>query len=864
MDAFNLDPHADDQKLVAQVLEYYTDTFKQSPDTLAYLHDRGITNDQVIDTFRIGYANRTLGLKLPPKQKKAGRLIRGRLEQLGLYRGTGREHFNGCVVFPVLAADGTGQIVDLYGRKTNNHLRPGTPMDMFLGEERRGVWNVEAFAKSDEIILCPSIFDALTFWNHGYRNVTCTFGADALTDDHLAAFQEFKVRRVLVVNERITARLLDAGLECFRLVLPVNLNVNAYALEASDPADALGSLIRKAEWLGKGQAPLPTGVPFKAEPLPAPTLDVSPLAPSIPLPVTDSVALKPAPEPSVEPPPTIRSASPVPPAPPLIDAQVNEDEVLLTLGDRHYRIRCWTKNLSFDQFKVNVLVHGDTGMFVDTFDLYAAKHRRAFVVQAAQELNVEEQTIKKDLGRVLLKLEELQDVHIAETLTPKESQPQMSSADRDEALRLLRDPSLLDRIVADFDIVGERTNKLVGYLAAISRKLDEPLAVVIQSSSAAGKTTLMDAVLAFVPPEDLVKYSAVTGQSLFYVGEADLRHKILAIVEEEGAERASHALKLLQSEGELTIASTGKDSTNGRLVTHEYRVEGPVMIFLTTTNLQVDEELFNRCLVLTVSEEREQTRAIHQAQRHQQTLTGLLARQERQQKRNLHRNAQRLLRPLLVANPYAEALTFLDDKTRTRRDHAKYLTLIRTITLLHQHQRTIRTVEHHGQKIEFIEVHLDDIAVANQLTHEVLGRSLDEVPPQTRRLLERIATMVGAACEERGIDRADFRFSRRDVREHTGWGQTQLKVHLKRLEDLEYLLVHRGGRGQSFVYELVFDQPCSDGQRVLSRLLDVEQIRRNLSAASGEKSPPGRPQVGPKSAASRASEIDASPQTAAV
>ena len=99
-----------------------------------------------------------------------------------------------------------------------------------------------------------------------------------------------------------------------------------------------------------------------------------------------------------------------------------------------------------------------------------------------------------------------------------------------------------------------------------------------------------------------------------------MRHRILAIVEEEGAERAAYALKLLQSEGELTIASTGKDPATGRLVTQAYRVEGPVMIFLTTTAVEVDEELLNRCLVLSVDEGREQTRAIHARQRTAETL----------------------------------------------------------------------------------------------------------------------------------------------------------------------------------------------------------------------------------------------------
>ena len=146
-------------------------------------------------------------------------------------------------------------------------------------------------------------------------------------------------------------------------------------------------------------------------------------------------------------------------------------------------------------------------------------------------------------------------------------------------------------------------------------------------------------------------------------------------------------LKLLQSEGELTIASTGKDPTTGRLVTHEYRVEGPVMMLLTTTAVEVDEELLNRCIVLTVDEDREQTRAIHRLQRERQTLEGLLAKQDRDHILAVHHRAQRLLRPVMVANPFARELTFLDDQTRTRRDHVKYLTLIRTIALLHQYQR---------------------------------------------------------------------------------------------------------------------------------------------------------------------------------
>ncbi len=336
---------------------------------------------------------------------------------------------------------------------------------------------------------------------------------------------------------------------------------------------------------------------------------------------------------------------------------------------------------------------------------------------------------------------------------------------------------------------------------------------MVQSSSAAGKSALMDAVLSFCPDEERVEYSAMTGQSLFYMGESDLKHKVLAIAEEEGAERASYALKLLQSEGKLSIASTGKDPKSGRLVTHEYHVEGPAAILLTTTAIDLDEELLNRCIVLAVDESRQQTEAIHHMQREDRTLEGLERRLARTDLRKIHQNAQRLLRPLYVVNPISPELTFLTNTTRTRRDHLKYLCLIDTIALIHQHQREVKTGVIRGRRIDYIEAQISDVEIANRLASEVLGRTLDELPPQTRRLLLLIEQMVKAECEANKIERQQYRFSRRDVREQTGVGNTQLRLHLDRLVEMEYLLVHRGRRGQSFVYELIYDGEGKAGQR---------------------------------------------------
>jgi len=147
--------------------------------------------------------------------------------------------------------------------------------------------------------------------------------------------------------------------------------------------------------------------------------------------------------------------------------------------------------------------------------------------------------IRHDLGQVLRQLEALQERNIEKTLEPATLAPAVALEDQPAALALLKDPQLLERILADFarcGVVGEESNKLIAYLAATSRKLDAPLAVMVQSSSAAGKSSLMEAVLSFMPEEDKVQYSAMTGQSLFYMGAMNLKHKILALAEEAGVD----------------------------------------------------------------------------------------------------------------------------------------------------------------------------------------------------------------------------------------------------------------------------------------------------------------------------------------
>lgn len=256
------------------------------------------------------------------------------------------------------------------------------------------------------------------------------------------------------------------------------------------------------------------------------------------------------------------------------------------------------------------------------------------------------------------------------------------------------------------------------------------------------------------------------------------------------------------------------------------------MIFLTTTSPDVDEELLNRCMVLSVDERRGQTRAIHDRQRESQTLEGFLARNDRQQIRRLHKNAQRLLVPMMVVNPFARELDFSDHATRARRDHMKYLTMIRAVTLLHQHQRPVKTTVHRGRTLEYIESTREDVELATRLAQAVLPRSLDDLPPQTRRLLDLIGEMVKTRMSREKVAQAAVRFTRREAREWTRWGQTQLRLHLERLEEHEYVVVHRsGGATRLQFYQLV--DAGTEGGNLLAGPGVTPVVRTTMHGSSG-------------------------------
>lgn len=268
-----------DVELMKWAIAHYNKTLKQDKLGRNYLNKRGLEDDGLVDEFRLGYANRTLGHHLPSSRSREGEAVRQRLQELGILRESNHEHFRDCVVVPIYTE--TGEVGEIYSRKISPNLKPEYPKHLYLKGKHRGVFNLESLKGKKSLLLCEAVIDALTLYRIGLKAVTASFGVEGFTEEMLNYFKEIGIEVVFITYDRDEAgdrgarkaaqRLIAAGIECFCVMLPLDKDVNAYALElaGNDLAKNLAKvresfveLIKNSFWMGEGQAP--TGLMEKA------------------------------------------------------------------------------------------------------------------------------------------------------------------------------------------------------------------------------------------------------------------------------------------------------------------------------------------------------------------------------------------------------------------------------------------------------------------------------------------------------------------------------------------------------------------------------------------------------------------------
>jgi DNA primase catalytic core len=736
---------------LSRVVDHYHQTFCEHEEAQAFMRERGITDPALLKALKIGYADGSL-LKRVGKGTEA----RARLERLGVITDRGRELLGGCVVVPI-PDPLTGQWTSLYGRgrRTKRHC--------YLPGPLRGVVNFQAARLSSEVILTESILDALSFHQAGVSTAIPIYGVNGFTGDHLDLLKREGVSRVILAldsdepgrkaSRTLEHKLVRAGLEVRVASFPKGIK-DANALLLSRNGDALAAF---REVLDEAQ-PKPEVPTSEEQPTPSPLSEE----------------------------PVFRE----------------DDQLVLRKGGLTYRAKPYPVMLG--RLRATVKVEDGHAFHVDTLDLYASRSRVEFGKRASKALGAEAGEIEAALLALVVEAEKVvQEPDEAEEEGPAPSP--MTDSERRKALAFLRRPDLLQQVARDIDslgYVGEHTNKRLLYLVAISRKLEDPLSAVILSQSGAGKSGITEVIERLTPPEDVVLFTRLTPQSLYYVDADFLDQKLVIVEERYGSMEADYSIRVLQSRKKLIAAAPVKDPQTGNMRTKVFTVEARAAFIEATTASQVNQENATRCFELSMDESVEQTARIHERQRLMRTEQGLRLRHEADQVAHLHWNAQRLLEPLPVVIPFADKLTFPTSWMRTRRDHARFLNLIEVSAFLHQHQR-----EKRGGAVCAA---VADYAVAYELSRDVLAETLSDVRKPLRDAFRRIQKL---SLEGEGS------ITRREIREALNLPDSTVRRWLSDLVELEYLSVaegSRGGAGRATRYHVAAREPQRDEAGLLS------------------------------------------------
>jgi len=751
-------PEAAPPSLLERVVEHYHRTFCSSRAAQAYLTRRGLTNPDLLKACRIGYADGSLLKRVP----RSGAL-REQLRALGVITEQGRELLGGCIVVPIPDPQ-TGTWTTLYGRGVR------TARHCYLPGPLRGVLNFQAARSSDTVILTESILDALSCHQAGLATAIPIYGTQGCTADHLDLLTREQVRTVILALDND-----DAG--------------RAATATLREKLTAAGLAVRVAAY--------PAGVKDANELL----VSANGNAPAIFRQLVDQAAPTSA---------TVAVSTPPATSSPAIER--DGDALVLRRDDVIYRARVYPPLLG--RLRATVKVTRGSAFHVDTLDLYASRSRAEFTKRVAKTLSIEADGVERDLLALLVEAEQTTPDADTPTLEPSTTPPAMTDAERTEALAFLQRRDLLDQVARDIDalgFVGEATNTRLLYLVAISRKLPDPLSAIVLSQSGAGKSGLTEVLERLTPPEDVVLLTRLTPQSLYYIEPGFLDRKLVIVEERYGSMDADYSIRVLQSRKKLIAAAPIKDPQTGTLKTKVFTVEARAAFLEATTASGVNHENATRCFELMMDESPEQTRRIQARMALLRTERGLALRQAAEAIARRHWHAQRLLEPLPVVIPFADALTFPSAWLRTRRDYARFLNLIEVSAFLHQHQRARRNGA--------IVAEVADYAVAYDLAASVLSETLADLRTPLRAAVEQIR----ALC-----DQGEGSVSRRTIREALAVPDSTVRGWLQSLVDLEYLaLVDAGqkGAGKAARYRLVEHAP-SEARRV--GLLTPEALRAQL------------------------------------
>jgi len=462
-------------------------------------------------------------------------------------------------------------------------------------------------------------------------------------------------------------------------------------------------------------------------------------------------------------------------------------------------------------------------------DLYNDNQTEKLIRKTAEKLEVGTSVIAASLSELTDQLEAYRMEQIKENQAQSYESPKLSNEERKQAEDFLKASDLLARtneLIGKSGMIGEENNRLLMYLIFTSRKQEQPLHIVSLGASGTGKTHLQEKVAQLIPEEDKIEITTLSENAFYYFGQRELKHKLILIEDLDGAENVLYPLRELQSKKRISKTVAHKN-TKGETRTLHLVVEGPVSVAGCTTKEQIYEDNANRSFLIYLDESASQTDLIMNYQR--KLSAGKINKEEEAEAAHLLQNAQRLLEPIKVINPFAELLHIPKEVFKPRRTNNHYLQFIEAVTFYHQQQRAQKVNEATGEI--YIETTLEDVEEANKLLKQILLRKSDNLTGACRNHFEKLKLYLIAAEQQQ--------FTNRQISQAFRIPITTIKRYHLDLMQNAYLKVEKQKGSKSYLFQVVSYEEYKELQKQINTVLDesLTQLKKHIAKKEKPKSP---------------------------
>jgi hypothetical protein len=754
------------QKAIEQLSSNWHNSLMENKEALRLLEELRQINRQ--DKFK----DLELGLVRVPDKGDVPANVYQSLKSFGLMDGK----IAGMVSVPLRKKD--NRIANFYFVSLNGASTGSATGDTII--RQGGIVNLKAFAVYKKLVVVDSMNDYFAYFQQVKENVVPLIQSATMPEDLAAMINQSGTEEIVLVNDSpywplLKDRLKEIDVKIFEITLPERKTVKEFLSDNSP--NKLTAFI-------EGE---------KAK--------------------------------------IVKQAKEHEPAPVKEYMKVVEEtgQIKFEGEDRHYLVRGFHKD-GFEKI-VQLSLEIDGFAFPDKVDLSRSQSRQRFANIASAEFETSPEIVRNDLTFIYKTLDKMQDERFKEKIGLLEKNVHiLTKDDESKAIDRLTSRDILNEIlIKDTERLGyveEEVNKKLFYLAATSRMTGKPLSVLDISPPGTGKSFGLSMIVDFMPPDEVLKYSRLSPQALYYKQESELAGRVLYIEELVGMEESLEPIRMLLSSGELAVSVVEKDPRTGTLRTVERRIKVDIPILSSGVRDLFDEETLSR-FVLTYNDlTMKHVERILKSQSFKYSLDGEKTLKQRERFLKKHRDMQKVLDPaIMVVNPFAEKIMVNPHLHIVTRKQEQYLRLIYNIAFLRQHSREKKQAEDRfGSIFTYIEANREDVATANEIADYVFQFARGDL---TKRLFDAYQSIEGHCrrqVKEKRINLFEYKFSRREVREHTRWDPATAKRLFDELESLEYIRRVRGDRqGSQFLYRLAAYHEKRTGDRDL-QLLDPARI----------------------------------------